>query len=151
MDHRCLYGHRVPISFTFAIQNRVCPTCGANTVTLNGYQAARRLTQDAQIDAVVAFNAVRILESEWVLTPISGAAEDDEVAVVDETPEPPPAAQPPPPEPKIRAVTRTTKTVDKPAEKTADKAPAPGADGADVVAGLPADFATEEDDFFKQA
>lgn len=146
MDHRCLYGHRVPITFTFAIQNRVCPTCGANTVTLNGYQAARRLTQEAQIDAVIAFNAVRILESEWVLTPIAGAAEEDEVAVVDETPE---VAAAPPPEPKIKAVSRTPKVTEKPAaEKAAEKAPDPA---PETPSGKPADFDSEEDDFFKQA
>ncbi|MDP2313255.1 MAG: hypothetical protein Q8P41_10145 [Pseudomonadota bacterium] len=72
MDHRCLFGHRVPATFTFAIQSRSCPTCGAPTVTITGYQAARKLTTDAGLEAVAAFNAVRVLESEWVLMPANG-------------------------------------------------------------------------------
>ncbi len=70
MDHRCLYGHRVPSAFTFAIQSRNCPTCGAPTVTLTGYQAARKLTSEAGLDAVAAFTVVRVIEGEWVLTPV---------------------------------------------------------------------------------
>lgn len=73
MDHRCLYGHRVPASFTFAIQSRSCPTCGAATVTLVGYQAARRLATEAGMEAVAAFHAVRVLEGEFTLVPNVGA------------------------------------------------------------------------------
>ncbi|MDP2307703.1 MAG: hypothetical protein Q8P18_16890 [Pseudomonadota bacterium] len=71
MDHRCLYGHRVPAAFTFAIQSRSCPTCGAPTVTITGYQAARKLTTEVGLEAVAAFSAIRVLESEWVLTPVA--------------------------------------------------------------------------------
>ena len=71
MDHRCLYGHRVPAAFTFAIQNRTCPTCGAPTVTITGYQAARKLTTEVGLEAVTAFSAIRVLEAEWALTPVS--------------------------------------------------------------------------------
>jgi hypothetical protein len=69
MDHRCLYGHRVPATFAFAIQNRLCPMCGAATVTVAGYQVARKLTTDANLDAVQAFNVIKVIESEWVLQP----------------------------------------------------------------------------------
>lgn len=69
MDHRCLYGHRVPAAFTFAIQSRTCPTCGAPTLTINGYQVARKITLEAQLDAVAAFQIVRIIEADWVITP----------------------------------------------------------------------------------
>ena len=64
MDHRCLYGHRVPETFVYAIQSRSCPTCGAPTVTVNGYQAARKLAAEGGIEAVAAFNAMRLLETE---------------------------------------------------------------------------------------
>ncbi|MFZ5478354.1 MAG: hypothetical protein ACOZNI_16420 [Myxococcota bacterium] len=67
MDHRCLYGHRVPASFGFAIQNRTCPICGAPTVTVNGYQAARKVAAEAGIEAVAAFNAVRVIETDWLI------------------------------------------------------------------------------------
>ncbi len=70
MDHRCLYGHRVPATFAFAIQNRLCPMCGAATVTVAGYQVARKLTTDANLDAVQAFNVIKVIESEWVLQPV---------------------------------------------------------------------------------
>lgn len=105
MDNRCLYGHRVPAAFTFAIQSRNCPTCGAPTVTITGYQAARKLTTEVGLEAVAAFSAIRVLESEWILTPVAadglamaagGAAlgadslatppsEDEEVVVEDAT------------------------------------------------------------------
>ena len=74
MDHRCLYGHRVLASFTFAIQNRSCPTCGAATVTVHGYAAARKLSLDGGMDALAAFNAMRLLESEWKLVPVEAAS-----------------------------------------------------------------------------
>jgi hypothetical protein len=70
MDHRCLYGHRVPATFSFAIQNRTCPTCGAGTLTLNGYEAARALAGDGGLDAMAAFAAVRLLEASWRLVPV---------------------------------------------------------------------------------
>ncbi len=74
MDHRCLYGHRVPAAFTFAIQSRSCPTCGAPTVTVNGYQAARKLATEAGLDGVAAFHALRVIEADWVLSPAATAA-----------------------------------------------------------------------------
>jgi hypothetical protein len=131
MDHRCLYGHRIPAAFTFAIQNRSCPTCGAPSVTVNGYQAARKLAVEAGLDAVVAFNAVRVLEADWVLSPVAGdnavgvvasgtalaeqavaapPPEEDEVVVEDE----PPVAVAPPPEPRI------TPRVNRAADKAED-------------------------------
>lgn len=70
MDHRCLYGHRVPATFAFAIQNRLCPMCGAATVTVAGYQVARKLTTEANLDAVQAFNVIKVIESEWILQPV---------------------------------------------------------------------------------
>ena len=74
MDHRCLYGHRVPATFAFAIQNRLCPMCGAATVTVAGYQVARKLTTEANLDAVQAFNVIKVIESEWVLQPVGAEA-----------------------------------------------------------------------------
>lgn len=71
MDHRCLYGHRVPAAFTFAIQSRSCPTCGAPTVTVTGYEAARKLTTEVGLEAVAAFSAIRVLEADYVLTPVT--------------------------------------------------------------------------------
>ena len=64
MDHRCLYGHRVPATFAYAIQNRLCPMCGASTVTVTGYQVARKLTQEAGMDAHAAFQAVKVIEAD---------------------------------------------------------------------------------------
>jgi hypothetical protein len=77
MDHRCLYGHRVPASFTHAISGRACPTCGAATLTVVGYVAARKLAKEGGMEALAAFNAVRLLESEWALVPVDAPAEAD--------------------------------------------------------------------------
>ena len=156
MDHRCLYGHRVSESLAFAIQNRTCPQCGAPTVTVNGYQAARRLAADGGIESVQSFNAIRLLEAEWTLAPIGTgtapvatpttaplaavetgalqpavAPEEDEV-VVDETA----LASAAPPEPRIKPVTRGArpKTEDRSPEKKAGTSFDPG-----------------EEDFFKGA
>jgi hypothetical protein len=74
MDHRCLYGHRVLASFTFAIQSRSCPTCGSSTVSVAGYQAARKLSLEGGMDALSAFNAVRLIESAWQLVPTGTVA-----------------------------------------------------------------------------
>ena len=71
MDHRCLYGHRVPAAFTFAIQNRTCPTCGAPTVTITGYQAARKLTTEVGLEAVTAQVAVGAGEGKVVHQPFA--------------------------------------------------------------------------------
>lgn len=90
MDHRCLYGHRVPATFAFAIQNRLCPMCGAPTVTVTGYQVARKLTTDANLDAVQAFQVIKVIESEWVLQP----SESRSTATATTTPE---AEEPPAP------------------------------------------------------
>ncbi len=77
MDHRCLYGHRIPEQFGFAIQQRLCPTCGAPCVTLDGYRLARRLTQEVPLEALAAFNVVRILESAYTLTAKPSETADD--------------------------------------------------------------------------
>ncbi len=77
MDHRCLYGHRVPASFTHAISGRACPTCGAATLTVVGYVAARKLAKEGGMEALAAFNAVRLLESEWALVPVDAPAEPE--------------------------------------------------------------------------
>lgn len=69
-DHRCLYGHRVQARFAFAIQSRQCPMCGAPTISIQGYQAARRLADELHQDALVAFNTLRLLEQSWRLVPI---------------------------------------------------------------------------------
>lgn len=152
MDHRCLYGHRVPAAFTFAIQSRSCPTCGAPTVTVNGYTAARKLATEAGLDAVAAFHALRVIEADWVLSPAVPAAaapaagtalaaepaiepapqtEEEVVVVEDEPPAPPPRPSPvSAPEPRITARVK--------ADKRAEPAPAPG-------------FGKAEDDFFKGA
>ena len=96
MDHRCLYGHRIPEQFSFAIQQRLCPTCGAPCVTLDGYRLVRRLTQEVPLEALAAFNVVRILEGSFVLTarPSEGgedssASQQIEVAGTEEPGEPP--------------------------------------------------------------
>lgn len=75
MDHRCLYGHRISEQFNFAIQQRICPICGAPTVTLDGYKLARELAQEVPMDALAAFNAACYLESRYVLTPLERGAE----------------------------------------------------------------------------
>ncbi len=93
MDHRCLYGHRVPSSFAFAIQNRMCPMCGANTVTVAGYQVARKLTQEAGLDAHAAFQVIKVIEGEWNFQPINAHAAGAEPA------SPPAATLPDPPAP----------------------------------------------------
>ncbi len=69
MDHRCLYGHRVPKDFAWVIQQRVCPVCGAPSVSTSGYQLARRLANELSIEAMSAFNTVRMLEEDYVLFP----------------------------------------------------------------------------------
>jgi len=69
MDHRCLYGHRVPKDFAWVIQQRVCPVCGAPSVSVSGYQLARRLANELSIEAMSAFNTVRMLEEDYVLFP----------------------------------------------------------------------------------
>ena len=165
MDHRCLYGHRVPAAFTFAIQSRSCPTCGAPTVTVNGYQVARKLAAEAGLDAVAAFNALRVIESEWALTPLAtvpaavpvttgpalapeaAPVTEEEVVVVEDVPEPaapePPAITAPEP-PRITPRPR------------AEKRPEPRVEPVPVVEPPPAaarasGFGAEEEDFFKQA
>ena len=77
MDDRCLYGHRVSKDFAWVIQQRVCPVCGAPTVSVAGYQLARRLAGGLSIEAVHAFKTVRMLEEEYVLVPREQAAEGD--------------------------------------------------------------------------
>jgi len=90
MDHRCLYGHRVSSEYEFAVRNRVCPTCGATTVTLSGYQLARELTEDVALDGVDAFKVALHLERHYTLTPNVEAGE--EAAEGDDAePEPAPA------------------------------------------------------------
>ncbi len=82
MDHRCLYGHRVPSSFIHAISGRACPTCGAATVTVVGYVAARKLAKEGGMEALAAFNAVRLLESEWALVPVDTPSEAEDLTRV---------------------------------------------------------------------
>lgn len=77
MDHRCLYGHRVPEQFTFAITQRTCPTCGAPCVTLEGYRLARRLTQEVPLEALAAFSVVRLLEMHYTITARTAETTDD--------------------------------------------------------------------------
>ena len=81
MDHRCLYGHRVPATFAYAIQNRLCPMCGASTVTVTGYQVARKLTQEAGMDAHAAFQAVKVIEADWIFQPVTANVEAAPAAV----------------------------------------------------------------------
>lgn len=82
MDHRCLYGHRVPASFTFAVERRICPTCGAGTVTLEGYQLARRLAAEVPLQAVDAFNTVLFLQRSYSMTPKVAGEEAESVGEV---------------------------------------------------------------------
>ena len=95
MDHRCLYGHRIPEQFSFAINQRVCPTCGAPCVTLEGYRLARRLTQEVPLEALAAFTVVRLLETNYTITakPADGAEEasNSQQIEVAPSPEEPPA------------------------------------------------------------
>jgi hypothetical protein len=79
MDHRCLYGHRTPASFAFAIDSGSCPVCGAPLVSVVGYQIARKLASTVPLDPVDAFNTVRTLELEYELVPRTQT--DDEVEV----------------------------------------------------------------------
>lgn len=174
MDHRCLYGHRVPSTFTFAIQNRSCPTCGAPTVTLHGYQAARKIATETGLDAVAAFHAIRVIEAEWVLSPAAAPAAlgadpvappplapdaptsaDEEVVVVDDVVDvtSPPAAAVAPrspvpaaaPEPRAA---KADKAIARPEPRVVSSA-SPRAT-APAVAGGPG-FGQEEEDFFKGA
>ena len=77
LDHRCLYGHRIPEQFTFAINQRTCPTCGAPCVTLDGYRLARRLTQEVPLEALAAFTVVRLLETNYTITAKPAEGADD--------------------------------------------------------------------------
>jgi hypothetical protein len=73
MDHRCLYGHKVSDSLVHAVSTRTCPTCGAATVSLAGYHAARTLAREGGMEAVAAFNAIRLIERDWALSPLEVA------------------------------------------------------------------------------
>lgn len=104
MDHRCLYGHRVPESFKYSLTQRLCPTCGAPTVTVEGYRLARRLAQEVPLDAITSFNAIYLIEEEHVITPqakdapTEGKPEKGEVTLPeDEGGQPKPNGNPPPP------------------------------------------------------
>lgn len=80
MDYRCLYGHRVPDSYKFAIQQRTCPTCGSPTITVSGYRLARRLANEIPLDAITAFNTIYLIEEEHVITKTEASdVEDEEV------------------------------------------------------------------------
>lgn len=101
MDHRCLYGHRIPEQFSFAINQRVCPTCGAPCVTLDGYRLARRLTQEVPLEALAAFTVVRLLETHYSITakPADGvddASASQQIEVAPSAAEDPASAEPPP-------------------------------------------------------
>lgn len=96
MDHRCLYGHRIPENFTFAISQRLCPTCGAPCVTLEGYRLARRMTQEIPLEALAAFNVVRMLELHYTVTPRVETSDDSansQRVEVAPPPEDPPAEE----------------------------------------------------------
>lgn len=67
MDHRCLYGHRVVSEYAYAIERRTCPTCGAPTVTVQGYRLARKLTKEVPLGALEAFHTVRVVELNYVI------------------------------------------------------------------------------------
>lgn len=69
MEHRCLYGHKVTRDQLYAIDRRLCPVCGAATVTLEGYQLARRLCLEVPLQAVDAFNTVLFLEKHFAVVP----------------------------------------------------------------------------------
>ena len=69
MDHRCLYGHRVTRDQIYAIDRRICPVCGAATVSVEGYQLARRLCSEVPLQAVDAFNTVLFLEKHFTVSP----------------------------------------------------------------------------------
>lgn len=101
MDHRCLYGHRIPEQFSFAINQRVCPTCGAPCVTLDGYRLARRLTQEVPLEALAAFTVVRLLETHYTINPKPAEGAEDgsvsqQIEVAPGAEEPPPANGEPP-------------------------------------------------------
>lgn len=105
MDHRCLYGHRVSSELAYAVSNRQCPVCGAPTVSVVGYQMARRLAAETQMDAMVAFQALQLIEADFVLTPHApatdaGTAAPPEPDITEfELAEEPPEAQAAAPEP----------------------------------------------------
>ncbi len=67
MDHRCLYGHRVQTELAYAIERRTCPTCGAPTVTVQGYRLARKLTKEVPLGALEAFHTVRVVELNYTI------------------------------------------------------------------------------------
>lgn len=90
-DHRCLYGHRVPADFSFAIENDACPKCGAPLISISGYELARGLATSVPLEAVQAFATVRFLEKNYVLSPRSPETdpEGEEQPVVEPPPEAP--------------------------------------------------------------
>lgn len=83
IDHRCLYGHRTPGSFAFAIDSGSCPVCGAPLVSVVGYQIARKLASTVPLDPVDAFNTVRTLEKEYDLVPRVHAEDEAEVSMAE--------------------------------------------------------------------
>lgn len=103
MDHRCLYGHRVPDSYKYSVQQRLCPTCGAPTITVDGYRLARRLSQEVPLDAITAFNTMYLIEEEHVLVaqvkeaPAETKPEKGEVTLPEDDAAPKGNGTPPPP------------------------------------------------------
>jgi len=79
MDYRCLYGHRTPASYSFAIEQGICPMCGAPIVSVVGYQIARKLASTVPLDPVVAFNTMRELEKDYEL--VAKVPDEDEAEV----------------------------------------------------------------------
>ena len=151
MDHRCLYGHRIPVHFTFAVQARQCPTCGAPTVTVLGYQLARTLAEEVPLDPVKAFSAVRLIESRYALADLPAEVSEDEAVseeielseeelgadvMIEEAP--PPAAAPP-------------AKASKPAvaAAAAEPAPAPAAESAPAPAKPATAKSTPESSLFQ--
>ncbi|HJN78310.1 MAG TPA: hypothetical protein QGF58_30635 [Myxococcota bacterium] len=83
MDYRCLYGHRTPSSFGFAIEQGVCPSCGAPIVSVVGYQIARKLAATVPLDPVLAFATLRVLENEYDITPKAVTEDEAEVSMAE--------------------------------------------------------------------
>lgn len=83
MDYRCLYGHRTPSTFNFAIEQGICPMCGAPIVSVVSYQIARKLAAAVPLDPVTAFNTLRILEKDYELVAREPAEEQAEVSMAE--------------------------------------------------------------------
>jgi len=107
MDHRCLYGHRVPETYKYSLTQRLCPVCGAPTVTVEGYRLARRLAQEVPLDAITSFNAIYLIEEEHMIVaqakeaPAEGKPEKGEVTLPEDESAQPKGNGVTPPPPKV--------------------------------------------------